>query len=218
MALITPAEARELIPGLVGADDALTTVIARAEQAIASHCAWPRHPGSRLATLEAARWAIYLDGPAPEDAAVLRLPLRPVIEVESVHIDPRREWTGDPVDPDDYEVDEMAGEIILRPSARTWWPTGRRVIRVVAECGVDPDDVPQDLRAAVAGMARALWERRDTLGRSQVAQGGGRQESRDPDPRLLPRSIRELLQPWVLAERRFSGGPRDALQAAEVAP
>jgi len=201
VALLTATEARLLIPGLAsGSDDAkLDVLIARAEEALALFCHFPA--GS---SLSAATYTIYLDGPAPGFATELKLPIRPIVSIASIHDDP--DWgyaAADLVASSEYIVNLAAGRVHLIPSSSHGWTTARRAIRVVADLGIT---IASDaVKQAIAEVVQANWGKRHTAGKASIAQGGSNQ-ALIASSMHVPISAASLIQGYVMHEAAFSGG------------
>ncbi|MCK5495826.1 MAG: hypothetical protein KAI80_05400 [Hyphomicrobiaceae bacterium] len=190
MALLTAAEARLLIPQLTNDDANLTTMIDRAEGAIASWCRWPKPDGVGRPMLEQSTYTFYLNGPAFADFLRLDLPMRPVQSITSIHDDPDRDYgAGELVPASDYDLDADAGEVFLRPESSHGWSRARRAIRVVGVFGLNEADDVEDIKQAIAMLVKHWWDLRHTQGVASATQAGQSQTRRE-EP--LPAAVRQL--------------------------
>ena len=205
MALLTPLEARDWIPTITstGDDARLTSVIARAESAIAAFCLWPTTDAG-IYSLESAAYTFYLDGSDPKWPGELLVPVRPLISVTSVFDDPDLLYpAADEVPAAERFVDLSAGRIILYPSSTHTYSTARRAIRVRVTAGYAT--APEWLKTAIGEVVQANWNRRHTAGKMNTSQGGANQSLAAVVTHIPPSAV-SLLQSAIIHENGFSGG------------
>lgn len=203
MAIITPAEARVLIPGLTGtAEDAtLDVLIARAGQMMAMWCGYPRASATSAPTMESTTYVLDLDGPGGRDLVV---PVWPLTAVTSIYDDPAGDFGADTlVDAADYAIlDGTRGVVRLRStSVHGAWSTGSRTIRVTCTAGYTAPDAA--LQHACAMVVKHLWSLRRVQGAVSASQGGA--STAREDAALLPREAVDALWPYVLPSRLLGG-------------
>lgn len=194
MALLTAAAVRARIPGLSSADDAeLALVIAGCEADAAVWLMLPQTAAGTV-TMESSAYVDLLDGPVEDDRATIRLRARhAVVSVEEITA-----W-GDEVPSADYELDE--GVVRLVEGAASYWPRGKRAIRVEYTSGWvagETPTVPPQVLEALLLMVRDRWQRR------HVAQVANAAESEQP-AELVPPDAARLLSRWRRWEAAVGG-------------
>jgi hypothetical protein len=192
MALLTPAEAREMIPALTNDDALLTTFIARAEQMLAKWCRFPAADAASAPQLEQQTYTMYLSGPSVLDRSRLFLPVRPVQSITTIHDDADRAFGASTLVPaTDYELDATDGNVYLLPGATTAWSIGTRSIKVVAVCGIDPASTAVDVvKQAIASLTKHIWDLRHIQGNQGATQGGSTQNRREE---TIPATVRQMV-------------------------
>jgi hypothetical protein len=195
VALITAAEARDLIPGLTGTgqDARLDEYIAAAGALMAAFVGFPPASAGVDPTLEDTTYTEYYDG---EGGLTLRLDLYPVLSVTSVYDDPNRAYGADTlVSSSDYDLDGRRGLLLLKPNAAhgAWSDGELRAIKVTFVAGFAT--VPSSIKRACAQEAKRLLTARATQGQASASKGGQSVSFRDPG--LLPET-REILAPLRL--------------------
>lgn len=189
MALITEAEAKDYLPGL-GASAESTLIgylIARVDVVFARYLGYDE-------TIEDTTYTEYLDGPTLDDAEAIKLGVRPVVSVTTIHDDP--DWSygsGDLVDSGDYTVDLAMGVVHLNPTASHAWSTSKRAIKVVYVAGYAT--VPADIKQA-ACLTVAHWYRLTTRQGKTSASGQG--ASKAYTAATIPDEAKELLNGRIL--------------------
>lgn len=206
MTLPTAAVVRGWIPSLggTGEDTTLDLFIARADAVLASWCGFPAASQSVDPTMEATTYTHYLDGPTSTDPRLIRLPVRPVASVTSVHQDD----TGDAsyateIVSGDRVLDDLAGTIWLTPDATSigGWMTRRRAIKVVYSAGINTG---ADLRTvtAISMLVAHWWQARRSSGLSQVSMGDMSQAMVSGE---IPAAVREVMWPLRMPEVGLGG-------------
>jgi hypothetical protein len=193
VALPTSAAVRAAwFPHLQGAtvDATLDALIAEADAALAGWCGFPEHTAGAARTLESSTYVQYLDGPSAQSSRRLDLLVRPVASVTSLHDDKDGDWAygaSDLVDPGEYVLDGIQGQIFLRPgSSHGGWSRGgpgSRAIRVEVVAGFDTGSHPV-CRRGIGALVKHWYDLRQTQGRaSSTTQGNseGRREETIPD-------------------------------------
>lgn len=175
-------------------DSAITTMIAQADAVLAEWCGFPPASASVDPTLESTTYTHYLDGPSPRDARLIRLPVRPVASITSIHDDQDRDWTYDAddlVDSGDYTLDGVDGTVWLHDDAAhgTAWGAGRRVLKVIYVAGYDTGADARITRAIVALVAH-WWAQRSMAGQTSVTLTDTTITAAD---RMIPAHVREML-------------------------
>lgn len=202
MALMTAAEVRAVyLRTLTGtAEDAnLDTLIARFDALGAGYCGFPAMDLSP--TFEARTYTHYLDGPGGQ---ILRLRVRPVISVTSIHDDPTHEYSSTYlVAATDYTLYGDLGLVELKPTS-VWgeWSgpededglPEERNVKVVYSAGFAT--IPAGIKHACGLQIKHWWDRRDSIGLKSISQGGSTTS-------LLPLTLlpetREALRDYRLA-------------------
>lgn len=194
MPMPVAADVRVYLPELTGTGDD-TAIAALLTSALAMASAWVGFPaaddGTRSLTVET--YTLYLDGPRED---VLRLPVRPVVSVTSLHDDLGRTYGASTlVDAADYEL--FGDEGVLLPVAGGGWSgpnvAGRRRYKAVVTAGWTA--LPPDLADAVVRLAAHLYRVRPTLGKSSLAQQGSSTGLRTE---AMPASVRQILERYTV--------------------
>ena len=196
MALITTSEAKQQIPALTGtAEDALLTeLIAVASRVIAEYCGYPMATATAQPTMESRSYTMYLDGPGERD---LVLPVRPVTAVASIYDSVDRRYGADQlVASTDYAITEgQSGLVELNwNAAHGVWSTGYRSIKVTYTAGFVT--IPEALHQAARMTVRALYDSRQTQGKTSQSVGGV--SIGMVTPSAIPVEVREILAPYRL--------------------
>lgn len=201
MTLPTAAVVRGWIPSLTGTaeDTTLDLFIARADGVLASWCGFPAVSQGVDPTLEATTYTHYLHGPTSGDPRLIRLPVRPVASVTSVHLDTSGDASyATEVTSGDRELDGMEGTIWLTPDATTTaeWGKRRRYIKVVYSAGINTG---ADVRAttAIALLVSHWWTQRRMAGLQTVTAGDAAITALVGQ---IPDSVREAAWPLRLPE------------------
>lgn len=195
MSLLIPAQAYSFIPGLSsGADSELTILIARVEGATATHLGFEEATPGVGAVLDATSYTVYMSGPSDRSTRLLDLPYRPVHLITSVHND--TDWVYDSaslVDPSEYVLDGVKGEMWLKPGASASWYHSHRAIKVVMTAGwaYSGAVAPPALLEAIGRWVGHAWTLRSTQGRTQAQAGRG--SSSLPLP-SMPNDVRQTLR------------------------
>lgn len=190
MALITAAEARELVPALTGTaeDTFLDTLIARCGAAFARRCGYPPASAGVAPSMESlSTYTLDHDGRGGRD---LTLRVWPATAISSVRDDPTLDFTSDTylVTSTDYAIVDQGRTLRLKSTA-TWgsWGRGEGRIRVAFTAGYTAAAAPSDLKQLVAQAVHHWIDQRQTQGKKSVSQGG--QVVTYDDSAFLP--------PWV---------------------
>lgn len=196
MPVMSAATVRAQLTGALSGDDTLIgTLIDRADAALAEWLRLPR-PDAGTRTLGAATYTTY-PGPLsidPAEPLVLLVPVRPVISVTSVHIDPARSYgAATAVDAADRDLDADNGVIILRESAGTGWSSALRANKVVVSAGWAT--LPGPLAQALVMQVGHWLAHTRSAGRLTLDDGQSRVDLTALD--LLP-EVRALAQPHRL--------------------
>ena len=202
MALISAAEARAYIRGLTGTaeDTLLGTLIDRAGAAFARYCAFPAASAGGMPTIESTAYTRYLDGPGGN---TLRLGVRPILSVTSIHDDPDRTYGSDDlIAAADYEVFGEDGIVVLKTTgATTAFSQSYRAIKAIYTAGYST--VPDDVKHAACLQVRWWYEGRDIVGFRSVSQTGGSismgGDGAGGSLRLLD-EVKEVLAPYRLTD------------------
>ena len=203
MPVITAATLRTYnVVGLTGTDEDsyLDGLIDRADAALAARLGFPPASAGGSPTLASATFTHYLHGPDPLDETVLRLPVRPVTSVTSVH--QSLIWTYDSstlVASTDYTLDGVHGAITLNPDASTTWLAGRRVLKVVYAAGWST--LPDDLAQAVGQLARHWHDLRSTQGHDALSVQGRSETVAGPQ---IPQHVLQLIAPHRCPEVAYA--------------
>lgn len=202
MALVTAAQIRTWVPQVAGSgeDATLDTLSEAAEGQLAAVCRFPRDDSGALG-LATATYTDYLDGPDRRQSREVRLRVRPVVSVTSVHQSPTEDYgASDLIDSGDYMVDAPRGRLISVHASGHVWLQGYRWIRVIYTAGWGTSgNAPVWLQQAVAYQVAHDLTHRQTHGRSPVTQGG--QTVADPSPHLgIDRRARQLVSRAILLE------------------
>jgi hypothetical protein len=201
VAILTPAELRDWIPGLssTGQDTLLTALIARADALLAGWLGFPASSVGAAPTLEDATYTLFLRGPGGRRLIV---PVAPVLSVTSIEDDTEEEFDGSElVAATDYVLrDESqngnAGIVLLHQAAThgAWSLTDNRVIKIVGVMGYVT--IPDPLKHAATIIATHLYQQRATLGRASIPAPNG--QSVSPRPEDLPKEAFTYAAPYRL--------------------
>lgn len=197
MAIITVADFQVHYPNLVGTANnvEINTVIGQADALLALLCGLPA-PDAGARTLAAATYTVYPAAPDPCEPRRIRLPLRPVVSVTSVHVDIQELYgAATLLSASEYVLDGQRGELWLTPQATHAWYTTGRANKVVVSAGFSA--TPPDLKAIAISATRHLWDRRRTQGIANQASSGTAQTYADATG-ILPQAVRDALGPYVL--------------------
>lgn len=201
MAIITAEQVRDHFPQLdgTGEDSVLDTLVGRADGLLAQYFGMPRTDGA-VWTLEQATYTRRLQGPDYTAPRRLRLGVKPVISVTSVHQDLDEEFgSSTEVVAADRELDAAEGILYSTPGASFggWYRgnKGDRPIKVVLEGGWAT--APEPLVAIVATQVRHLWELGMTQG-VDAATGAGVSETRRGFDALIAPQVRGPAAPFIL--------------------
>jgi len=207
MALLTYLEAQTYgLPSNTGATDqtVIEGFITAAEHMLATYCGFPPTDETGGATLEQATYTFYLHEPDPLDAAVLLLPVRPVVSVTSIFVDRLLAYAAaTEYASSNWRLDKVRGHVRLLPTSQKTWPRSPEAIRVIAVCGLTTGSVDERVKNAMGLMVKHLWDTRHTAGRTSTTTAGNSQQRR---PDTIPAQVRQLLSPYVMWERKMSGG------------
>lgn len=199
MALIGVADFQVHYPHLVGSamNPELQTLIAQVDALLALYCGFPVPDAGGARTLGAATYTLYPVGPHSSSSRRVVLPLRPIVSVTSVHVDPSEDYSsGTEIPAGERVLDAQRGEIWLKPSAsRSWAVDSGRANRVVVLAGFAA--APPDLKALAISATRHVWDRRRTQGVASQSAAGVSQTFADPEA-LLPEAVRDGLGPYRL--------------------
>lgn len=196
MPVMSAATVRAQLTGAVSADDTLIgTLVDRADAALAEWLRFPV-PDAGTRTLGAATYTLYPGALSidPADPLVIVLPVRPVISVSSVYIDPERSYgAATAVASGDRDLDGAMGAIILRDSAGTGWSTALRANKVTVSAGWAT--LPGPLAQALVMQVAHWLAHTRSAGRLTLDDGQSRVDLTALD--LLP-EVRALAQPHRL--------------------
>jgi len=184
------------IPSLgtgTGEDANITVMIARADAVLAAWCGFPAASVGAQPTLEAATYTEYHDGPSALDARAIRLCVRPVTSVTSVHDDTDRDWVygaDDLVDSGDYTVAGEDGVVWLHNSSTHGsWGVGPRILKVIYVAGYDSGShaaITQGITALVAHW----WYQKHTAGIETETLGDS---TTTPLDNKIPEHVRQIM-------------------------
>jgi hypothetical protein len=195
VALITAAEAKDLVPGLTGTgqDTRLETYISRAGALMAAWCGFPPASAGVDPTLEDTTYTEFYDG---EGGLTLRLDIYPVLSVTSIYDDPDRDYGATTlVSSSDYDIDGRKGLVHLKPdAAHGAWSDGElRAIKATFVAGFST--IPDSLKHACAQEVKRMMTGRATQGQASASTSGKSVSYRDPG---LLSETREILAPLRL--------------------
>lgn len=194
MAIITPAQAREMLPALsgTGEDTLLATLISAADAAIADHL------GYVGGTIEDTSTTLYSGDPGGVLVCgrELWLPTDQIASVTSVYDDPNEVYGADTlVASTDYVI--AGGRIRLLPaSTHGAWSEGARAVKVTAVIGYAT--IPTAIAHAARIVVRQMWEQR-AAGFATSSQMGD--ATRTPQQVVIPAEAAELLAPYRISLR-----------------
>ena len=196
------------IPALgtgTGEDAELDVLIARADSVLAGWCGFPAASAGAHPTLEAATYTEYMDGPASIDPRSLRLAVRPVATITSVHDDTDRDWAygaADLVDSGDYTLADGDGVNWLHSDATHGsWGRDSRIIKVIYIAGYDTGAhgaITQGITALVAHW----WLQRSTAGIEAETLGDS---PITPSDASIPAHVRQIMWPVRILEAGLGG-------------
>lgn len=175
-------------------DSNIDTLIARADSVLAEYCGFPAASASVDPTLESTTYTHYLNGPSVMDGRLIRLPVRPVTSVTSIHDDQDRDWTygaADLVDSGDYTLDGVKGEVWLHDDAAhgTSWGSGARILKVIYVAGFDTG-ADTRITQAITALVAHWWSTRYTAGQESVTLTD---TTISASPKMIPDHVRELV-------------------------
>lgn len=171
MALITAAEAKDLIPSLTGTTDdtLLTTLANRASVAFARFCGYPPATAGASPTMESASYVIEHNGSGTRDLMLLAAP---ATAVSAARVDPTQDWTDAAylVTAGTYAI--IDGDRLRLKSTATQgtWTAGERNVQVSFTAGYAT--VPADLKHLAARVVGYWYDQRQIRGRLSTTQGG----------------------------------------------
>lgn len=174
---------------------------------LAQWCGFPEATAGSAPTLEVATYTHYLNGPnVPTEPNALRLRVRPVASITSIHDDINRDWTYDATDlvaAGDYTLDAEEGKVYLHSdSVHGGWSSGTRILKVIYTAGFDTGShvaVTQGITALVAHW----WQQRNTAGLESVTLTD---TTIEPLATEIPAHVREIMWPVRLVEVGMGGG------------
>lgn len=178
MPLVTKAECKAYIPQITAAgtseDTLLDALIDRAEAILAQWCGYVPASAGVAPSLASAAYTIYVAARTRDSATgwaneepvyrTLRLPVRPVTAITTIHADPERVFgAATAVASTDYELLGDLGEVKLLPRSvlGSWYPQDRAQ-KVVCTAGFVT--TPADLKHAICLQVAALFRRRGAAG------------------------------------------------------
>ena len=196
MALISTAEAKQMIPALTGSteDTLLTSLISAAGQAMAAWCGYPSASVGVAPTMETTTYTRYQDGPG---GRLLYLDVWPVVSVTSIYdSEDRRYGADDLVASGDYTlVEGESGLVELDWDAiHGSWSTAPRAIKATYVAGWAT--VPESLKQAARIAVRALYDKRQTISLTNQNLGGASVGLVSPSH--LPDETKQLLSAYRL--------------------
>ncbi len=200
MALITAAEARDLLPGLTGTgeDTLLGTLIDSVGALFARVCGYPPATVGAAPTMESASYTLYVDAPCLESTALLDIGVRPVTAVANMYVDISRVYGADTeiTEGTDFEILGEEGQLLLITTGSGAWATGLRANKIVCTAGFAT--VRDDLKHACKVAVKDLWELRSRQGVASRSRGGSTFSARDEQ--IVRDIARELLTHYRLAD------------------
>lgn len=191
-----------MIPALTGTaeDTTLDTLIARADAVLASWCGFPAASASVDPTLEATAFTEYYHAPSPREPRLLRLRVRPVTTLTSVHWDSAYDASySTEVVSGDRTLDGVEGTIWLHPDATSIsaWPKQYRGIKVVYTAGYNTG-ADARITQAIAALVSHWWAMRRHLGVEGFSNEDGGMSVTSPAG--IPDHVKILIAPVVLPE------------------
>lgn len=170
MALITAAEARDVLPGITDEGTLLDTLIGAIGAAFARRCGYPPASVGAAPTMESASYTLDHDGIGGRDLA---LRVFPATAITSVYDDPDRDFTDSTrlVPSADYVI-VNGGRTLRLKSTATWgtWGRGEGRIRVAFTAGYAT--VPADLKDLAKRAVKWSFEQRRTQGKVSESSEG----------------------------------------------
>ena len=172
MSLVSLSTLKEYLPEITGtgADTELTNIIKRAEADIARFLGFPVSDAGGSPSLEAATYTLYIDNPVFNNKFVLRLPIKPLITITSIHSDPNRDYTASTeITSGEYHLDLQNAEVIIKIGVSTVaFSNAFRSNRVVCSAGYS--SAPEDLIHAVCVFASQLHRQKTSQGSAGQVQ------------------------------------------------
>lgn len=169
MALISAAEARDVLPGIEDEGTLLDTLISAVGAAFARRCGYPPATVGAAPTMESTSYTLDHDGIGGRDLA---LRVYPATAITSVYDDPERDFTDSTylVPAADYAI--VNGRTLRLKSTATWgvWGRGEGRIRVAFTAGYAT--VPADLKDLAKRAVKHLFETRRTQGKASESSEG----------------------------------------------
>lgn len=195
--LLTASQFREHYPPLTGsADDTrVEAIIPRVEGLVAAYLGLPP-ADSGVHTLEDVTYTRHLEAD-PTDARRLRLGVRPVVSVTSVHVDPLWVYGSDTAytSGTDFVLDAADGALYALPSGGLGeFSPVLRANKVVVVAGFTSG--PPALLAVLALAVRDVIDRGKT-GDKLSGSSAGQSFSRASAAHILSEAVRTSLDPWV---------------------
>ena len=194
MALITAAEAKELIPGITGTslDTSLDTSIAQAEALIADWCGYPAATPGAAKTMEDTSYTRYYEGAGGRD---LVLDVWPVLSspTPTVEDDTTLDHDGSTylVASSDYSVVKGTTLRLTSTSTHGTWSKGvEDAIKVTFTAGYAT--APDNLKRAIAELVKHLRQGHRTQGAVSTSGKGG-SRTRRKESHAIPAPIRAKL-------------------------
>ena len=195
--LLTAAQVREHYPSLsgTGEDARVEAIIPRVEGLVAAYLGLPA-ADSGVHTLDDTTYTRHLEADAT-DARRLRLGVRPVVSITSLHVDPLWVYGSDTAytSGTDFVLDAAEGALYALPSGTLGeFSAELRANRAVVVAGFASG--PPALLAVLALAVRDVLDRGKTG--DQLSASTSRQNfSRGQATHLLSEAVRTSLDPWV---------------------
>lgn len=194
MSMVTTTTLKTYLPEITGdaANVALGDLLNRVECAVARWLGWPAPSTTADAQLDAVSYTFFLDGPTYSRHDVIRLPVRPVNSITSIHSDVNRQYGSDTlIDSTTYDLDKLNGLVILDPvNATDYFDNGYRAIKVVCNAGYQSSYLPVDIEHAVCVWASQLHRNKATQGKDSITQ---RAATVSISPKKMPVEVKEIL-------------------------
>lgn len=190
-----------------GADTRITNLIAAADKLFARWCLFPAEGGAEESTMDEHNFIEYYDGPDRDDPSVLRLKLRPLVEITTIQQDPNGDWTySETVPLSDYAASNPTGVLTLKPTSTYSWQRSKRGIKVTGTFGFQVDQ-NELLTLAIALQVAHWWTMPGGMAPqvTNLSQGG---QAVTVSPLGLPcEPARHILQMYKLTEREYDYEP-----------
>lgn len=203
MPLITADQLKARLKDYTGTaqDDVHADLIDRADALMAAYCGFPHPDGATAPTLVDATYTFYLDGPSSRHPRRLKIPMRPIVSVTSLHDDPDWDYgAADLIDSSGYVLDAEAGVLWLRADSGEAFSRSPRAQKIVVVAGfADPLADGHLLVELCALTVRHLISAPQRLGLQSMSSSGTTQTLAEQSD-LLPRSVR-----MGLGEYRLGG-------------